>query len=441
MSWIETVRAAEQITAVKSDTFWSRDDVRFGMTLPRTAYNYGRDVRDGLDSNVVMAPVQWIMRTFTEAEPVVESRTDGRWRQLEDHPLRLRLLEPNRYYDDDTLIKATLISYVLWGDAYWLKVRSGVGDVLELWYVPHWLIEPRWPDDGHTFISHYEYTPNGQSVPLPVRDVVHFRFGLDPRNVRKGFSPLRPLLREVFTDDEAANFSAAILRNMGVPGLIVAPKEAASSMSREAAEDAKARLIQHFTEDRRGEPFVATMPTDIHQFGFDPNQLMLGNLRDISEERVCASLGVPAAVVGFGAGLQQTKVGATMRELVRLARVNCINPMARSLAKQLNTQLLPDFVAQRRRFRVRFDMSEVSVFQEDETERVRRVLMMVEGGVLRVDQAQERLDVEIDESQTVYLRNTQLAAVAANQPIAAPTELDPELAALRDRMGSTNGKE
>ena len=50
---------------------------------------------------------------------------------------------------------------------------------------------------------------------------MHFRFGLDPENDRKGRSPLAGVLREVFTDDEAANYTASLLRNMGVPGIIV----------------------------------------------------------------------------------------------------------------------------------------------------------------------------------------------------------------------------
>ncbi len=226
---------------------------------------------------------------------------------------------------------------------------------------------------------------------------------------------MRPLLREVFTDEEAANFSASILRNMGVPGLIVSPKDGAAYMEKSAAEETKQRLKDHFTRDKRGDPFVATGPTEVSQFGFDPNQLMLGNLRDIAEERVCAMLGLPAAVVGFGAGLQQTKVGATMRELVRLARVNCVNPMGKIFASALSQQLIPDYQVQANRFRVRFDMSEVSVFQEDETAWEERILNRVKGGVLRVDRAQDMLDIEVDDSQAIYLRESKLQAVPANQ--------------------------
>ncbi len=126
-------------------------------------------------------------------------------------------------------------------------------------------------------------------------------------------------------------------------------------------------------------------------------------------------LGLPAAVVGFGAGLQQVKVGATMRELVRLARVNVINPMARTFGKAFTSQLLTDFSSQLKRFRVRFDMSDVSVFQEDETEREERIIARVEGGVMQVADAQEELGLTVDETQHIYLRDSSKVAVPANE--------------------------
>lgn len=399
----------------KSQDFWTREDAAFSGTLPRSSFPYGRDIRHGLDSNVIMAPVAWIMRTFTEAEPVVDAKRSGRWQKVEGHGCEVILNQPNPFYDGDALFKALVISYCLDGNAYLIKRRNSIGEVLELWYAPHWMIEPKWPDANSTFVSHYEYRPgDGRDQSLLPRDVVHLRFGLDPRNTRKGFSPLRPLLREIFTDEEASNFAAAVLRNQGFPGVVISPKEG-MSQTREEAAALKARFQSHFTGDRRGEPFVATRPTDINTFGFNSQQIQLSGLRDISEERVCAMLGLPAAVVGFGAGMQSVKVGATMRELVRLARVNVINPMARSFSRALTSQLLVDFVTSLRRFRVRFDMSEVSVFQEDEQEREQRIIARVDGGVMLVADAQEELGLVVDESQRVYLRDSNKVAVPANK--------------------------
>ena len=401
------------------DGFYTAEDVAFSGGLPRTTYSYGRDVRHGLDSNVIMSPVSWIMRTFTEAEPIVETRRNDRWQTVDPHKLTALLNQPNQFYDGDATFKALVISYCLDGNAYLIKRRNTIGDVTELWYAPHWMIEPKWPNDGTTFISHYEYRPGqGSKQDLLPRDVVHLRFGLDPRNPRKGFSPLRPLLREIFTDEEASNFAAAVLRNQGFPGVVISPKEG-MSQTREEATAVKARFTQHFTGDRRGEPFVATRPTDINTFGFNSQQIQLTGLRDVSEERVCAMLGLPAAVVGFGAGLQQVKVGATMRELVRLARVNVINPMGRTFGKAFTWQLLIDFNSQSR-FRVRFDMSDVSVFQEDETEREERIIARVDGGVMQVADAQEELGLDVDETQRIYLRDSSKVAVPANEAPAPP---------------------
>lgn len=305
---------------------------RKGLTLqmiqdnfyPTSAAPTLATTREGLGSNVVMAPVFWIMRTFTEAQLVIQKRLEtdvGRrlWENVPDHELEMLADRPNPYYNGNALWKATLISYVLSGNGYWLKIRNAFGAVVQLWYVPHWCMEPRWPFGGSQFISHYDYTPDhGTPFAVSPADVVHFRFGLDPENTRKGVSPIRPLLREIWTDDQCAQFSEAIVRNMGVPGLVLSPKNDGWKPSEEHKKELEAYLNSAHTGDRRGKAMVMRVPTDLHQFGFDPNKLMLASLRDISEERVCAILGIPAAVVGFGSGLQSTKVGAPQPLSARL---------------------------------------------------------------------------------------------------------------------------
>jgi HK97 family phage portal protein len=390
-------------------------------TAPRALASFGSPIR-GVDSNVVMSPVMWVMRTFTESVLVVQRRDpdDARlWSIVDDHPLEELIDEPNDFYDGDALWKATALSYLIDGNAYWLKVRNIFGIVVQLWYIPHWLIRPSWIQNDSTFISHYDYTPgmatpSGAPFKILPRDVVHFRFGLDPDNPRFGLSPLRAVLREVMTDDEAAVFSQTILQNMGVPGLFVSPKSDGFKPTKEQAAALKEYLDEQFTGNHRGEAMVSRFPTDVVQLGFDPNKLMLPNLRDLSEERVCAAIGIPAAIVGFGSGLQSTKVGATMRELRRLAWINCLLPMQKTLAKGIDRQLLPDFVAQTRRFRARFDESDVSAFQEDDQAFAARIQGLVTSGLLRVDRGQQALGLQVDQTQRVYLRPSNITVVDEN---------------------------
>jgi HK97 family phage portal protein len=383
---------------------------------------------EGLASNVVMAPVFWIMRNFTQSVAVVQRREDrGIWKNVMDHDGELLIVRPNPFYNGGTLWKATCISYVLAGNAYWRKVRNAFGDVIQLWYVPHWQIEPIRPITGEDFISHYDYKPgSGPGAALPVSDVVHFRFGLDPEDTRYGFSPLRPLLREVMTDDQAAQFSETIMRNMGVPGLIVSPKNDSWKPSDQETQKLRDYFETAFSGERRGKPLVMKIPTELAQFGFDPNKLMLSALRDISEERVCAVLGIPAAVVGFGSGLQSTKVGATMRELRKLAWVTCLTPMQDDLADQLTAQLLPDFQAQTRRFRFAFDNSGVSAFPEDDALRATWVQGLFAANLLRGDRAQEMLGLEVDPSRAKYASELGLVADAAAPPPASEVASEEE---------------
>jgi hypothetical protein len=289
------------------------------------------------------------------------------------------------------------------------------------------MIRPEYPTDGSVFISHYVLSGVGAGGPinLPPHDVVHFRFGLDPENQRLGYSPLKAIIREVLTDDEAARFSEVILGNMGVPGMIVSPQKDANYRPNP---DQVKRLQEYFDNSFKGESRGAALvlggPTDVQQFGFDPNKLMLPNLRDISEERVCAALGIPSAVVGFGSGLQSTKVGATMRELVKLARVQCLNPMLWTFGETVTEQLQTDFVGEkfRQTFRCRFDVSEVSAFQEDAKSEAERIALLVREGILRVDRGQQMLGLEVDTSRAVYLKSETATVEPEDPPVSDDTD-------------------
>lgn len=441
MGWLDKLEADAEVKSGlrinyidESTGFWSP----YGQGIPSGLSPYARDVGDGLWSNVVMGPVRWIMRNFTEANAVVQVKRNDLWEYTEDHPLELKLANPNPYYGDDLLWQATVLSYCLDGNGYWQKVRNVFGDVLGYWYLPHYRMEAKWPQDGSTFISHYEYTPldGGKPIVLPVSDVVHFRFGLDPENPRYGLSGVKTLLREIYTDEEASNFSAAILKNMGVPGGVISPASDKMTPRKDEVDYMKQYMKDKFTGKNRGEWFVTGIPTSIQQFGFDPQALMLGNVRDITEERVCAILGIPAAVVGFGSGLQQTKVGATMRELRKEAWDSCLRPMQNSMAKQGSKQLLPDFVSQLRRFRLRFDTSDFAASQEEESEKAERLGKLAERGLLSVDVVQEHLGFTVDPKRKgIYLG----PPPATNDLPPEPSADEPDNQLLSAIKGRLNG--
>lgn len=400
------------------------------MLLPGTKIDYAEKVGDGLRSSVLAGPLNWLMRNFPQAPPVVERLRKEEWGIVQPHPLTDMLTAPNKFYGGRELWMATILEFAF-GNAYWLKIRNRADEVVQLWWVPSATMTPRWTKDGKTYIDHYEYRPGGVSRALgfsenmtvtggggagekevPPKDVVHLRFGLDPRNSRLGLSQLGALMREVYTDDEASNFASVILQNFGIIGVVISPKDKGTA-SRDDVRAVKEYVQEQFTGDSRGKAAAFGQPTDVQLLQYNLQAFDMSPLRDVSEERVCAALGIPAAVVGFGTGLQTTKVGATMREMRRMAWTDCLIPMQEAMAEQVTRQLLPELDTQSARRRVRFDFQRVPALMEDDVEKHNRVRADYLAGIIKRSTAKRELGYSIEEGDEVYAQPTNINLLTA----------------------------
>jgi len=278
---------------------------------------------------------------------------------------------------------ATVIDRKATGNAYWIKVRNtraqGPNDrVSELWWVPSWMMRPAWPDDGSRFISHYVYTVDGLEYRVERYNVVHFREGLDPQNPRLGRSSLASLFREIYTDDEGANMTAALMTNLGVPGVILAPSNTTTGgIGKADPEQVKKTFMEKFGGDKRGEPLVLTAPTDVKVLSWSPEQMNLRELRKLPEERVSAVIGISPMVVGLGAGLDRSTF-TNFGEAVLAAWESSLIPDQRLMAAEMEVQLLPDF-GEIDDLDVDFDVSQVRALRND----LEKVWRLAEGAATK----------------------------------------------------------
>ena len=389
--------------------------------LPNTDFDYANEVGDGRGSSVLAAPFNWIARNFPQAPAIVQQKTDGQWTEVSDHGMTKLLRNPNPFYSGRTLAMALVLD-LLWGNAYMLKIRNEAKGLIQLWWVPRWMITPKWPS-GTTdvFIDHYEYRPGGGIAAQKIKpdDIVHIRFGLDPQNTRLGYSQLAAVMRDVFTDDEAANFSASVLKNMGIIGVIISPKEG-GTVKEDELKEIKDYIQSQFTGDKRAEALAIGSPTEVKLLQYNMQGFDVSPIRDISEERVCASLGIPAAVIGFGTGLQQTKVGATMREMRRMAWTDGLIPLQEITADEFERSLLPEFNGENTR--VRFDLSSVPALWEEANEKHDRVRKDTLAGIIKVTKAQELLNYPVDMERDVYLQPANLIQLPDGQLIGGNNE-------------------
>jgi HK97 family phage portal protein len=399
------------------------------MTFPRASSwflgwsdlkisDYERVVGDGLDHNVLVAPLLWVARTFPEAVLAVRFEdSKGKRTVLRQHAMCKLVARPNKSYTGDALWLATIISFLSDGNAYWVKIRGVGGKAGELWYLPHWLIEPK--GDESNFITHYEYRAGGKTIRLEADDIIHFRYGLDPRNPMKGFAPMRSVMIEIFNDTECAGLVAALLANKGVPGLVISPEKDVVVDAKDEGE-LKQYVLEKTTGRHRGEPLVVSAAVKVQQYGFSPAEMDLSATRNTSEERVCAMLGVRAAVVGFGTGLEQTKVGATMKEETRLSWTGCILPMGRMMAAELTRSLLPEF-EKNPAAEAYFDTSDVEAMRADMVQQSEIAKNIMESGVGTRADARQLVNLEVKPSDDVFYVPFS-AIVTPRDEVAVPVE-------------------
>ncbi len=413
--------------------------------LPRTKVDYAKEVGDKLGASVVMAPIQWIQRAIPEARfRVVKDDGKGGVEEVEKHPLTAAMASPNIAYSQTALMSGAILDYLTRGNGYWFAVRNSQRVVVEFWYAPGATMTPKFPKDGTEFITHWEYKPGaGKPQRLELEDVIHFRHGIDPNNTRLGLSPLHSVIREIFIDLEASNFSASVLRNLGIPGLAISPKND-QTMTPDEAKAVKAWIAEQFVGDQRGKPLVMGMPTNVQEFGFSPDKMALSAVRNVAEERVSAALGIPAAVVGFGSGLEQTKVGATMLELRKQAWINGIVPILIVFAEEIGRVALTD---QERAsgLRCEYDTSDVLALQDDEKMLADRWDVMVRGSWATRAEARRAVGLEAEDSDEVYLVPFSTFEVPKGspprdpQPVVGAAALDLHLVGTKGHAASQAG--
>lgn len=308
---------------------------------------------------------------------------------LMDSPLQQFLDNPNPVHDELEIRFWTQWARHLDGNAYLRKIRSGnelTGNVIELWPISPSNVQPVTLKGSSNFIDFYRYTyAPGKYDDIPPENMVHFRVGIDDRDHRKGLSPLKRLMREICSDDEATAFAGSLLENFGVPGLVVTlPKE--SNMSVDQARDVKATVTAEFRGQGRGGTTVLSPGADMKQFGFSPDQLNLTALHNVPESRICAVMGVHPAIAMLMVGLEQTANYASLKQVRENFTEIKLVPTWRMDAAKLTKQLKPDFSPERDVY-VDYDLTDVRALQEDEDAKYKRLDVGVQGFWIKPSEA------------------------------------------------------
>lgn len=349
--------------------------------------------QNGSGNSAVFACLQVIASSVGEPQLRVYRQTPAGQVVVPGSPLGDLLARPNPHFALDTLLGYVSTCLHVDGNAYWRKLRAGdpeTGNVVELWPISPSRVEPVTRPGSEDFISFYRYT-TGQGRPEEISpgNMVHFRYGIDDADHRLGCAPLKRLLREISSDEQATRYADRLLANLAINGLTLSFDKDAAPIDQATADELKARVSAAYGGDNVGGVSVLSPGATLTALGFSPEQMDMKTLHRVPEERISAVLGVPAIVAGLGAGLDRSTF-ANFGEAREMFTETKLLPLWKSLAADLTLQLVPDFSTDRNTL-LAFDTSEVRALADDQDELASRLKTLVEAGIITDDEARAEL--------------------------------------------------
>jgi HK97 family phage portal protein len=313
---------------------------------------------------------------------------------------------PNPHYNRRTLEKAIGLSLKCDGNAYVYKVRDRVGRLSELWWVPHYRIFPKWPDDGSEYVNGYRVWLDQGNYSLPAEDVIHIRDGIDPRNERLGLSAVRACIREACTVNLESSYCAALLRNSGVPSYAIIPDQDTLRPSVEDVDRIKKRFEDNTSNDYIGSPVVMGGRYKLQEMGFSPEKLALDKLPLNAIARIAASMGVAAMSLGLP---DPQKTYANLAEANRTSWGTIVS-IQELVSEALRWQLLPEFDIDPNRFVIEYDYSNIQELQEALDAVHGRAREDFKAGVCTLNEAREMVGREPVDDGDRYFPGTEPGA-------------------------------
>ena len=366
---------------------------------------------NGQSNSAVTACLQVLGVSFSEATlQVMFVDEDGQSQTIPNHPFANLLRRPNPYMSGDVVQQYIINAMHVSGDAYLMKQKNNAGELVALYPIMPEQVIPK--GTVNDLITHYEYQVDKGTMEIKPQDMVHIRLGLDPSNHKKGFSPLKTVLREIYGDESAGQMATALLANSGVPSMLITPKDDYGLTETEA--DQISRTYQQKVGGKnKGKPLILSGSMNVERLAFSLKDLDIGALRRIPEERVSAVLGVPAILAGLGAGLERATYNNTS-ELREFFTEQKLIPLWRMVAEELTQQvLLPDYQSNQA-VSAEYDFSEVRALQGDEKEMFEKLNVGVQGGWITVAEARKQVGLPTNESQDVYLLSNSVIPTPAD---------------------------
>jgi HK97 family phage portal protein len=413
-------RQTSYFTGTGNGDFWSL----LTRNLPGSSFNWRNQAGDLMLNSIVAIGMDWYIRNWSQGVPVVRRpMPDGQVETVADHPILQLLAQPTPNVPPSLVWSWILPDYQLLGNAYFRKVRVS-GRVVGLQYLAADMMRP--VGNKVNPLIKYQYTVDGTSYDIALEDLIHIRYGRDPQDSRFGRSPVTSVLREIATDNVAASAAFGMVRNGGMPSIMVGPdyKGGVEDLSEDDARQTKRKLQQDFTGDNAGSVLVMTGPFKVEQVSHKPSEMAFDEIRRKPEERVCAALGLNPLVLQLGSGLERATY-SNLEQATRSAWTDGMIPLMRQMSEALTIALLPDYEETQPGDYLEFDVSNVPALQADLNEDAERAERLYKSGIVDLATAKRVAGVTPSDDDEGYYHPTAVPVSKNAQEVLVSAPVQP----------------
>lgn len=369
--------------------------------LPNTSKDWQNICGDLMLNSIVAIAMDYYIRGFSQALPMVYRLVDGSESEYEkypEHPMLALLANPQYQLAPTRFWSNCIIDYKIYGNVYIRKIRkSNGGPLIGLQFLPSQQCQP--VGDNINPITHYNYVVDGTPYAVQPEDIIHIAYGRDPIDYRLGRSPLMSVLREIATDNVASSTAFGLMNNSGLPSIMVSPDatDQIVDISDDDLRTMKRRLEDSFTGDNAGSIAVMSGPFKIEKVSFSPNEMALDSIRHTPEERVSSAMGLNCMVLNLSAGLENSTY-SNMFEAEAAAWNQGIIPLLTVFAESITQNLLNEYPESLPGDFFDWDLTKIKALQDDSLQEAKKAELLYKAGI--IDRSEAKRIVGYDYNET-----------------------------------------
>ena len=396
--------------------------------LPNSTKDWVGICGDLMLNSIVAISMDYFIRAFAEARPMVYRLipgSDSEYEKYPEHPILALLANPQPNLAPSRFWSNVIIDYKIYGNAYIRKLRSSTnGPVIGLQFLPSQQVQP--VGNNTEPIVAYNYVVDGNPYAIKPDDVIHIAYGRDPEDYRLGRSPLMSTLREVATDNVASSTAYGLMKNSGMPSLMVGPD--ATDQTVDVSDDdlrtLKKRLQDSFTGENNGSIAVMSGPFKMEKVSFSPADMALDSVRHTPEERITSALGLNCLVLNLSAGLQNSTY-SNLQEATQSAWNNGVIPLLRVFAESITQNLLDEYTESVYGDYFDWDLSEISALKEDDYKEAQKAELLYKAGIIDRAEAKRMVGYEYNPTdEQIYHPDSTPLFIATQNPNKSFDDLD-----------------